>query len=339
MPWVLQACTGTPTTTPLACNLMSQSSLPKPQCKASVFKAPLLSTPAHENMPQHVHRASAPPVAHPLLANPVHNIPRHVCRASASAILTARSSSSLPVHKPRGFAEYPSTNQPAHKAVETQTQTSSKASPTLGNPAEINLHGPSKNQVRVKVLEPIVEEAEEPKAEEPKPPCKPIAGKQEKEILVFRRSGCNTRELSPIDIFAVPEGKSHEAWKTSLMKWYGNNANKYTQVNKSGLQTKPKREPKSQVQNQVTGQAQDKDNFPAYKSLVQFFNKLTGNALTVVTGRELFGEAHAQLIAQTVWESNKFNQERVIKKLWDCLEMELKDYWNKKALEDVSVAS
>ncbi|KAL0062926.1 hypothetical protein AAF712_010188 [Marasmius tenuissimus] len=354
---VSQTYTGTPTISSrlppsLAGDSMPQSSPPKPPHRASVSVARALPfNPPRSDMPQCVRRASAPPVAHSLPPNPAHMTPKYIRRASVPA------TPSTPIHEARGSADPPS-SRPIHKATKSRPQTSSEVAPVAvqgagGDATRTKAPRSSKNQVQV--LEPIIEEAEESKPKRKLLPGRQVGNKYTfskdqvdiltKLISLWKSASKGGREhaarvlydqLSPIDIFAVPEKKTPEQWKYSLMRWFGNNKNKGNSSNNDGSEetgTKPK--PKKGV----SEQAQEKDNSPRMRSLVRFFNKLTGNALEVVTGREIYGEAHAELLKRTMRENNDSDYERVLNKFWDKLEPETKDHWEQKAMEEVPVSS
>ncbi|KAL0569409.1 hypothetical protein V5O48_012552 [Marasmius crinis-equi] len=136
-------------------------------------------------------------------------------------------------------------------------------------------------------------------------------------------------EVKGLPAFVQPEG-----WKYSVTRWLDNHA-------------KPKRKASGEVSNSKSPNPRSPSVNPGegggivgtdgawkLKALTRLFNKLVNGVLTLPTGREAFGEAHAAMISRTMSETNDYDPERILDKLWDAVSPKNKEEWEETAKKE-----
>ncbi|KAL0563109.1 hypothetical protein V5O48_018967, partial [Marasmius crinis-equi] len=143
-------------------------------------------------------------------------------------------------------------------------------------------------------------------------------------------------ELILLPVFTKPDRKSDEEWKTSIVRWYENNAKKRSiTLQASGGGSAQSKSPN--VKPAGDAGVTLADSAPKVRPLTRLFNKLVNGVLTLKTGREAFGEAHADLVDRTMAETNDEDYERVLSGLWDSTSPETKEHWDRVAKQQTPV--
>ncbi|KAL0569932.1 hypothetical protein V5O48_012035 [Marasmius crinis-equi] len=147
-------------------------------------------------------------------------------------------------------------------------------------------------------------------------------------------------ELKVLPAFVKPDEKTKAAWKYSITRWLENHAKPKAKACKaSGEVSNPNSpNPKSLGINPGEGGGVvGTDGTWKVKALTRLFNKLVNGLLTLPTGREAFGEAHAAMLSRTMSETNDYDPERVLDKLWDAVSPKNKEDWEEAAKKESPV--
>ncbi|KAK1216489.1 hypothetical protein PQX77_020884 [Marasmius sp. AFHP31] len=71
------------------------------------------------------------------------------------------------------------------------------------------------------------------------------------------------------------------------------------------------------------------------RALTNLFNRLVNGVLTVTTGREAYGDTHPGLVEQAVLVDKDSDHDRVLSKLWEVLDAEAQEHWEKVAAQSI----
>ena len=65
------------------------------------------------------------------------------------------------------------------------------------------------------------------------------------------------------------------------------------------------------------------------------FQKLVNGVVTVPSGKEVYRDAHLGLLQQKMLADKDSTQDEVLSKLWDALDDETQDHWEKEANQSI----
>ncbi|KAL0562763.1 hypothetical protein V5O48_019316, partial [Marasmius crinis-equi] len=130
-------------------------------------------------------------------------------------------------------------------------------------------------------------------------------------------------ELSKLPIFGLPEGKTKQTWKSTVIRWFENHHKKKDDTPRGAR--KASRSDSPNVRPTADGDVTREESPVRVKALTKLFNRLVNGTLTVKTGREVFGEAHPELLERTMSENNESDPEKVLSELWDATNSQTKE--------------
>ncbi|KAK1215334.1 hypothetical protein PQX77_022059 [Marasmius sp. AFHP31] len=127
-------------------------------------------------------------------------------------------------------------------------------------------------------------------------------------------------ELIKLPEFPQPPNKTPAAWKNNIVKWFDNHDFKL----------------KKAITN--TEAAASAARTSGGSQQVMREGTLVNGMLTVTTGREAYGDAHPGLVEQAVLADKDGDHDCVLSKLWEALDAEAQEHWEKVAAQSIPMS-